>query len=80
MTLISEHTVKYRRQLPYRGTPIRVEVGVEKIKGASVEIFYRFYDDDAVAVQATSTMVFVHQDTGMPVRLTDQQRAALANH
>lgn len=80
MTLISEHTVKYRRQLPYRGTPIRVEVGVEKIKGASVEIFYRFYDEDAVAVQATSTMVFVHQDTGMPVRLTDQQRAALANH
>lgn len=80
MTLISEHTVKYRRQLPYRGTPIRVEVGVTKVKGASVEISYRFYDDDAVAVQATSTMVFVNQNTGMPVRLNEHQRAALANH
>ena len=80
MTLISDHTVKYRRQLPYRGTPIRVEVGVAKVKGASVEIYYRFYDDDVVAVQATSTMVFVNEETGMPVRLTDQQRAALAAH
>ena len=80
MTLISDHTVKYRRQLPYRGKPIRVEVGVEKIKGASVEIFYQFYDNDAVAVQATSTMVFVNQRTGMPVRLSEQQRTALANH
>lgn len=80
MTLIADHTVKYRRQLPYRGTPIRVEVGVAQVKGASVEIFYRFYDDDAVAVHATSTMVFVNQKTGMPVRLTQQQRAALAQH
>src|SRR5690625_2836090 len=37
MTLISEHTVKYRRQLPYRGLPVRVEVGVEKVKGRSEE-------------------------------------------
>ncbi|HEY4536039.1 MAG TPA: thioesterase family protein [Enteractinococcus sp.] len=79
MTLISDHTVKYRRQLPYRGTPVRVEVGIEKVKGASVEIFYRFYDDDVVAVEATSTMVFVNEATGMPVRLTQEQRAALAN-
>src|SRR5699024_1866666 len=77
MTLISEHTVKYRRQLPYRGVPVRVEVGVDKVKGASVEIFYRFYDGQQVAVVATTTMVFVDQETGRPVRLTDQQRAAL---
>lgn len=78
MTLISEHTVKYRRQLPYRGLPVRIEVGVEKVKGASIEIFYTFYDGDAVAVQATSTMVFVSQTTGMPVRLNEQQRAEVA--
>jgi|SRR5690625_653914 len=77
MTLIAEHSVKYRRQLPYRGLPVRVEVGVDQVKGASVEIFYRFYDGDAVAVEATSTMVFVHQETGRPVRLSQQQRAAL---
>lgn len=79
MTLISDHTVTYRRQLPYRGLPVRVEVGVDKVKGASVEIVYRFYDGDHVAVQATSTMVFVSAASGMPVRLTDQQRAALAH-
>lgn len=78
MTLISEHTVKYRRQLPYRGLPVRVEVGVAKVKGASIEIFYTFFDGDAVAVQATSTMVFVSEITGMPVRLNKQQHAALA--
>lgn len=78
MTLISEHTVTYRRQLPYRGLPVRVEVGVEKVKGASIEIFYTFYDEDVVAVQATSTMVFVSETTGMPVRLNEQQRAEVA--
>lgn len=80
MTLISEHTVKYRRQLSYRGTAIRVAVAVEQVKGASVEISYRFFDGETVAVEATSTMVFVHETTGMPVRLTPEQRAALAAH
>ncbi len=79
MTLIADHTVKYRRQLPYRGLPVRIEVGVDKVKGASVEIYYRFYDGEQVAVDATSTMVFVHDETGRPVRLTPQQRAALAD-
>lgn len=78
MTLISEHTVKYRRQLPYRGLPVRVDVGVEKVKGASIEIFYTFYDGEDVAVQATSTMVFVRESTGRPVRLNEQQRAEVA--
>lgn len=78
MTLIAEHTVKYRRQLPYRGLPVRVEVGVDTVKGASVEIFYRFYDGDAVAVTATSTMVFVSATSGRPVRLSEQQRAEVA--
>ncbi len=78
MTLIADHTVSYRRQLPYRGLPVVVEVGVDKVKGASVEVFYRFYDGDDVAVEATSTMVFVHRTTGRPVRLTPQQRQALA--
>ena len=79
MTLIADHTVKYRRQLPYRGLPVRVEVGIDKAKGASVEVYYRFFDGDDVAVHATSTMVFVQQTTGMPVRLTPQQRAVLAD-
>lgn len=80
MTLISEHTVKYRRQLPYRGTAIRVAVAIDQVKGASVEISYRFFDGETVAVVATSTMVFVDEATGMPVRLTPEQRAALAAH
>src|SRR5699024_2918502 len=79
MTIMSEHTVKYSRQLPYRGPPARVEVGVEKVKGASIEILCTFYDGDAWAVTATSTMVFVNKATGAPVRLTPQQRAEAAN-
>lgn len=78
MTLISEHTVKYRRQLPYRCVPVRIDVGVDKVKGASVEIFYTFYDGDQVAVTATSTMVFVNKTTGRPVRLNEQQCAEVA--
>ena len=78
MTLISEHTVKYRRQLPYRGLPVRVDIGIDKVKGASVEIFYAFYDGDDIAVNATSTMVFVSKDSGRPVRLSEQQRAEVA--
>src|SRR5690625_3019322 len=39
MTLMAEHRVKYRRQVRYRGLPVRVEVGVEQVKGESVQIF-----------------------------------------
>ncbi|MDN6638832.1 MAG: acyl-CoA thioesterase [Yaniella sp.] len=78
MPLISEPTVKYRRQLPYGGLPVRVDIGIDKVKGASVEIFYAFYDGDDIAVNATSTMVFVSKDSGRPVRLSEQQRAEVA--
>src|SRR5699024_7472138 len=73
MTLISEHTVKYRRQLPYRGLPVRVEVGVEKVKGASIEMLYTLYDGDTEPLTATSGMVLVDKAAGVPVRSTAQQ-------
>src|SRR5699024_12155829 len=68
MTLISEQTVKYRRQLPYRGLPVRVKVGVEKFKGASIEILYTLYDGDNMAETATTTLVIVNKGTGAPER------------
>ncbi|CAM3571865.1 acyl-CoA thioesterase [Micrococcus flavus] len=79
-TFVSEHTVKYRAQMPYRPVPLRVRVGVAAVKAVSVEVRYELYDgvDDTLCATAASVMVFVDGDTGRPVRLTAKQRAALA--
>ena len=78
-TFVSEHTVKYRRQIPYRPVPMRVVVSVEAVKAASVHVGYALHDgvDDTLCVTATSVMVFVDGTTGRPVRVTPEQRAAL---
>ncbi|MEO4038494.1 thioesterase family protein [Micrococcaceae bacterium Sec6.3] len=79
-TFISEHTVKYRAQMPYRPVPLRVVVSVDAVKAASVHVGYRLHDgvDDALCATATSVMVFVDGQTGRPVRISPEQRAALA--
>lgn len=75
MTLISDHTVKYRRQMAYTGDDVAVTVAVTKARGASVEISYTMTDPatSQVAVTATSTMVFVDGETGRPLRMTPEQ-------
>lgn len=79
-TFVSEHAVKYRAQMPYRPVPLRVRVGVAAVKAVSVEVRYELHDgvDDTLCATATSVMVFVDGRTGRPVRLTAEQRAALA--
>lgn len=79
-TFVSEHTVKYRAQMPYRPVPLRVRVGVAAVKAVSVEVRYELYDgvDGTLCATATSVMVFVDRESGRPVRLTAEQRAALA--
>lgn len=79
LTLIAEHTVKYRRQLEYRPVDVDVRVFVIAVKGASVEIGYEIIDtvDDVVCVTATTTMVFVDGVSGRPVRLSVEQRETL---
>src|SRR5690625_8016267 len=47
MTLIAEHSVKYRRQRPYRGLPVRVEVGADQANGAPVDSRYPLCNGDA---------------------------------
>lgn len=79
-TFISEHTVKYRAQMPYRPVPLRVVVSVDAVKAASVHVGYALHDgvDDTLCATATSVMVFVDGQTGRPVRISPEQRAALA--
>ncbi|WHS27276.1 acyl-CoA thioesterase [Auritidibacter ignavus] len=79
LTLISEHTVRYRRQLPYRRQPVPVRLQITKVKAAAIEVGYEFIDPVTaeVAVTASSTLVFVDAESGRPVRLNDEQKARL---
>ncbi|WP_273416747.1 acyl-CoA thioesterase [Corynebacterium appendicis] len=76
---VSEHRVKYRAQMKYRVKPVRVRVSIDEVKGASVHVGYKMYDgvDGALLVTATSVMVYVDAESGRPVRLTAEQKAAL---
>ena len=53
--------------------------GTERIRRVANIVRQQAANGNQVAVEATSTMVFVQQESGRPVRLTAQQRAALAD-
>lgn len=80
--LISEHTVKYRKPLPYRGLPARVEVAINKVSAAAFTISYRVYDAPTgdLCTTATTTLAFFDADAGRLVRLPVDIRAQLAQH
>ncbi|MGO1319789.1 MAG: acyl-CoA thioesterase [Galactobacter sp.] len=79
LILVVDHHIRYISQLPYRDIPIRVELWVEKIKGASFELHYEFFDGhtDQLASRASTTMALTDLD-GKILRLTPELKAGLA--
>lgn len=88
-TLVARQEIQYQRPLGFTRTPVRVELWVGHLGGASLEVCYEVHDGvpggfgrtgptsggEAYAKAAT-TIVVVDAATGRPRRLTDTERAA----
>lgn len=73
--------VEYKRQIPYRSDPLRIEMWTDQVRAASFRIGYRVHDgpgaQDPVAITAQTTMATFDLDAQRPRRLTADERAFL---
>src|ERR671921_2140308 len=76
-TLVTHHEITYLKPVVYHPEPLRLELWVERIRGASFEVRYDVYDGRTLAAKAVTTLVTFDFDTDRPRRLTADERAIL---
>ncbi|BDZ40752.1 thioesterase [Paraoerskovia sediminicola] len=87
-TLVARQEIEYLRPLAFTRTPVRVELWIGRIGGASLEVCYEVHDGasrfertgptsgGAAYAKASTTIVVVDAATGSPRRLSAEERAA----
>lgn len=82
--LVAGLSVEYRRQLPWRAEPLRIEITVRDLRAASFTLDYVLRDgtgeDSPVAATASTRMALYDLDAHRPRRLTDDERCFLQRH
>jgi acyl-CoA thioester hydrolase len=87
-TLVAGQQIEYLRPLGFSRTPVRVEMWIGAIGGASLEVCYEVHDGvpggfartgpasgGKAYVKAVTTIVLVDAATGAPRRIGDDERA-----
>ena len=77
-TVIARHEIDYLRPVVYHPAPLRIELWVDDIRGASFQVRYEVFDGDRLAARAATRCVPFDFTTDRPRRLTADERAALA--
>jgi acyl-CoA thioester hydrolase len=90
-TLVAAQHIEYLKPLGFSRNPVRVEMWIGKVGGASLEVCYEVHDGApggfartgpasgaAAYVRATTTIVVIDAASGRPRRITDDERAAWA--
>ncbi|MFE5335585.1 acyl-CoA thioesterase [Isoptericola sp. NPDC056573] len=88
-TLVAGQQIEYLRPLAFSRTPVRVEMWIGAIGGASLEVCYEVHDGvpggfdrtgpasgGKAYVKAATTIVVVDAAMGAPRRIADVERAA----
>lgn len=79
-TLIGGQQIEYLRPVPYLRDPLRIELWLGHLGGASIDICYEVKSPAGVQPEVTyaralTTLVLVDADTGLPRRLDSELRA-----
>lgn len=79
--VVVEHTIRYKRQLPYSNVPLRVVCWTDEIKSATYTTAYTLWndagDEPELVATAKTLLAPINFATGRPRRLTSQERAFL---
>lgn len=84
LTLIARQEIEYLAPVPYQRYPLDVQLWFGKIGGSSIEVCYDVCSPietagdrgQTVYARATSVVVKADADSGRPVRITPEERAA----
>ena len=92
-TFVAGQQIEYLRPLGFTRQPVRVELWLGALGGASLQICYELHDGAPGGfprlgpasgadpyVRASTTIVLVDAATGRPRRLTDDERAVLTEY
>lgn len=87
-TFVARQEIEYLRPLGFARRPVRVEMWIGHMGGASLDVCYEVHDDGPPAersgegstarpvARAVTTIVLVAADTGAPRRIAPHERAA----
>lgn len=74
-TLVVRQEVEYLRPLPFLREPVRIDLWVSKLGGASLDVGYEVFDGEGhLTTRALTVIVLVDAATLRPRRLTDTER------
>ncbi|WP_019483874.1 thioesterase family protein [Arthrobacter sp. TB 23] len=78
--LVVEHRVRFVDTLDYRNVPARIDVWVSALKPASFTLSYLVLDPltGVACVKAETILAFVDTNSGSVLRLSEEQKDALA--
>jgi acyl-CoA thioester hydrolase len=77
-TVISRHEIDYLRPVVYHPEPLRLELWIDTVRGASFVVHYEVFDGTSLAARARTTCVTFDFAIDRPRRMTDEERALLA--
>jgi acyl-CoA thioester hydrolase len=76
--VIARHEIDYLRPIDY-GDPVRIELWVEEIRVSRFTVAYELIDNEMLSSRARSVCVPFNLEQQYPRRLTDAERAFLAD-
>ncbi len=79
-TVIARHEIDYLRPVVYHPQPLRIELWVDEVRGASFQVRYEVFDAETLAARAVTRCVPFDFTTDRPRRLTPEERRALAGY
>lgn len=77
-TVIAHQEIDYLRPVVYHPEPLRLELWIEQVRGASFVVRYEVHDGGVLAATAQTTCVTFDFATDRPRRLTPADREILA--
>lgn len=78
-TVIARHEIDYLRPVIYHPEPLRLELWIGTVRGASFIVHYEVFDGDALAARAQTSCVTFDFEIDRPRRLTDEEHGILVS-
>src|SRR4051794_6250614 len=79
-TVVAHHEIDYLRPVVYHPEPLRLELWIERVRGASFTVRYEVFDQGRCAARAATICVPFNFEIDRPRRLTDEERTILAGY
>lgn len=79
-TVVAHHEITYLKPVVYHPEPLRLELWVDQVRGASFTVRYDVFDGDALAATAATRLVTFDFTSNRPRRLTEEERGILLGY